>query len=254
MGSGRSRHVGVGAALVLATVMVGACGPAVPAQPPGSPGAATIPNIDASLLRYTCDRFPFGAEVLDITSSDELANTPEAAALRVHLAGPGPDIDFLPDHGWTLVGTDATEAEFVTVTDGDPGMLNVLLERGEAGWKVSGWGQCRPARMLPDGLGSADWWLPPGQPAPGPDTRTFEALVMERACASGRPADGRIVGPDVVGVNDVVLVTFAVRPLEGGQNCPSNPASRVTVDLGEPLGNRTLRDGGTLPPREPVEP
>jgi hypothetical protein len=77
---------------------------------------------------------------------------------------------------------------------------------------------------------------------------------MERACASGRPADGRIVGPDVVGVNDLVLVTFAVRSLEGDQNCPSNPASRVTVDLGEPLGNRTLLDGGTLPPREPVEP
>ena len=77
---------------------------------------------------------------------------------------------------------------------------------------------------------------------------------MERACASGRPADGRIVGPDVVGVNSLVLVTFAVRPLPGDQDCPSNPPSRVTVDLGEPLGTGTLLDGGTLPPREPVAP
>ena len=72
---------------------------------------------------------------------------------------------------------------------------------------------------------------------------------------SGRPADGRIVGPDVAGVNDLVLVTFAVRPLGGDfQTCPSSPASRVTADLGEPLGTRTLLDGGALPPREPVEP
>ncbi len=142
----------------------------------------------------------------------------------------------------------------MTVTDGDPAMMVVMVEQGEAGWTVSGWGQCRPTRVLPDGLGNADWWLPEGEPKPGPATRTFEALVQERACASGRPADARIVGPDIVGVNDLVLVTFAVRPLEGGQNCQGNPASRVTVDLGEPLGGRTLLDGGTLPPREPVAP
>ena len=241
------------AALSLAAVVAVACSPAAPT--PGSSAAPnTIPNPAVSFMRYACGRFPFGAEVLDVTRDDELANTPEAAALRAHLAQPGPDFDSLPDRGWTLVGTDATGAEFVAVTDGDPGMVNVLVAPGGAGWKVTGWGQCRPTRVLPDGLGSADWWLPEDRPKPGPNTRTFEALVMERACASGRPADGRIVGPDVVGVNSLVLVTFAVRPLEGDQNCPSNPASRVTVDLGEPLGNGTLLDGGTLPPREPVAP
>lgn len=239
---GRASRTGAVAALAITAFMMVGCGPAI------------VPSVAPDLLRYTCGRFPFGPEVLDITSSDEVADTPEAAALRTHLAGPGPDIDFLPDHGWKLVGADATGAEFVSVSDGDPGMVNVLLERGQAGWRVSGWGQCRPSRLLPDGLGSADWWLLPGEPRPGPATRTFEALVSERACASGRPADGRIAGPDVVGVNLLVLVTFAVRPLEGVQNCQGNPASRVTVDLGEPLGNRTLLDGGALPPREPVEP
>lgn len=243
------------AVMAVAAILVGACGPATPSPTPGSQAPPnTIPDPGLAFLRYTCGRFSFGAEVLDITSSDELANTPEAAALRAHLAQPGPDTDFLPDHGWKLVGTDATGAEYVTVTDGDPGMANVILERGEVGWKVSGWGQCRPDRLLPDGLGIASWWLPPGQPMPGPATRTFEALVSERACASGRPAAGRIVGPDVVGVNLLVLVTFAVRSLEGIQTCPGPPPSRVTVDLGEPLGDRMLLDGGALPPREPVEP
>ena len=120
-GSGRSRRVhGL------------ACGPATPT--PGSSAAPnTIPPAGVAFLRYACGRFPFGAEVLDITREDELANTPEAAALRAHLAQPGPDFDSLPDRGWTLVGTDATGAEFVAVTDGDPGMVNVLVARGGAG-------------------------------------------------------------------------------------------------------------------------
>ena len=210
--------------------------------------------MDAAALRYTCGGFPFGAEILDVTRTDEDANTPQAAALRAHLAKPDPDIDILPDQGWKLVGTDADRAEFVTVTDGDPAMVQVTLEPGAAGWKVVGWGQCRPDRLLADGFGNADWWLPADRPEPGPGTQTFQAMVRERECASGRPADGRIVGPDVVGVNSLVLVTFAVRSQRGAHTCQGNPASRVTVDLGEPLGGRTLLDGGTLPPRQPVEP
>jgi hypothetical protein len=47
---------------------------------------------------------------------------------------------------------------------------------------------------------------------------------------------------------------FAVRPLPGGQDCPSNPPTRVTIDLGQPLGDRTLLDGGRLPPGDPAQP
>jgi hypothetical protein len=241
------------AALGLAAVVAVACGPAAPTPGPSS-APNTIPNPGVAFLRYACGRFPFGAEVLDITRSDERAATPAAAALRAHLAISGPDFERLPDHGWTLTGQDATGAQFVAVKAGDPGLWAVEVEPVGDAWTVSGWGDCRPTRVLPDGLGSADWWLPDDRPKPGPDTRTFEALVTERDCASGRPADGRIVGPDVVGVNSLVLVTFAVHPLAGVQTCPSNPATRVTVDLGEPLGTRTLLDGGTLPPREPVAP
>ena len=253
MAGARGRRVGHMAALGLAGVVAVACGPAAPA-PVSSAAPNTIPNPGVSFLRYACGRFPFGAEVLDITRTDERAATPIAAALRAHLAASGPDFEWLPDHGWTLVGEDTTGAEFVAVTGGDPGMAFVAVESAGGTWTVTGWGTCRPTRVMPDGLGSADWWLPGDRPTPGRDTRTFEALVMERNCASGRPADGRIVGPDVVGVNSLVLVTFAVRPLEGVQTCPSNPASRVTVDLGEALGTRSLLDGGTLPPREPVAP
>jgi hypothetical protein len=107
-------------------------------------------------------------------------------------------------------------------------------------------------RVLPPGLGSATWVMAdPG--AIGRDTVVFDALVTERDCASGRPSVGRVVGPDILDLADAVLVTFAVRPLPGGvQTCQGNPATRITVSLPSPLGDRQLLDASTLPPREPL--
>ena len=237
--------------LALATASLVACaGP--PAGPPGG-SAAAIPLGNVSLLRYTCGRFPFGADVFDQFQGAEHDATPAAAALRSHLAKPGPDIDFLPDSGWTLAGMDGRGAEFV-VRGGDLGMKVVSVEQGPQGWAVTGWGDCSPRRILPAGLAAASWVLDPAQPVPGRTTRTFEALVTETDCASGQSSVGRVVGPEVLGVNDLVLVTFGVLAREGIQTCPGNPATRVTVDLGEPFGTRTLRDGGRFPPGDPARP
>lgn len=237
-------------ALVL-TLLAAACAPSAPVSDSAS-GDGAIPPVAATDLRYTCGAFAFGPDVLVMAGQAELADNPVAAALRAHLTQRGPDIDFLPDHGWILAGMDASSAEFVTL-GGDKGMKVVTLASGPAGWQVTGWGDCQARRVLPAGLGDADWVLVPGQPPIGPDTRTFQADVTERACASGRSSEGRIAGPEILAIADQVLVTFAVRPFGGGvQTCPSNPPTRVTVDLGEPLGDRVLRDGGTLPPRDPT--
>jgi hypothetical protein len=87
---------------------------------------------------------------------------------------------------------------------------------------------------------------------PGPTTQIFDALVTERACASGRNLTGRLVGPIVVPTADMVLVFFGVHPLPANQDCPGNPPTRVPVDLGQPLGSRELRDGGHLPFGNPM--
>jgi hypothetical protein len=194
--------------------------------------------------------------MLDRQGGDEAAANPAAAALRGHLAKNGPDIDFLPDRGWSLAGMDASGAEFVT-EDGDLGMKMVSLRSADLGpWIVTGWGDCQPQRVLPPGLNDASWTLDPAEPRPGPDVQMFTALVTERECASGQSSEGRVVGPDILALGDEVLVTFAVRPLRGDtQTCPGNPVTRVTVDLGSPLGDRQLLDGGTLPPGDPtIEP
>ena len=148
------------------------------------------------------------------------------------------------------MGQDATEAEYLA--SGDTGLATVIvaLEGGE--WRVVGWGQCHPSRVLPEGLNEAEWVLADPD-AIDPATTTFEALVTERECASGESSEGRIVGPDILAAGEDLLVTFAVRPLEGDAfTCQSNPPTRVTVTLPEPLGDRRLLDGSTLPPREPI--
>jgi len=237
------------AVVVLAAGIVGCGG----AGPSGSAGSAA-PSNDPLALRYTCGRFNFGPEILGQGPGNaERDPNPAAEALRMHLAMPGPENDFLPDTGWMLVGIDAQGAEFVAI-EGDLEMMMVSVENGPAGWKVGGWGGCQPRIVLAQGLGPAEWHFDSAAAVPGPETQVFDALVTEMNCASGRPADGRIVGPEVVASEGVVLVMFAVRPLPGGQNCPSNPSTRVTIDLGEPLGDRALLDGGRLPPGDPAQP
>ena len=166
-------------------------------------------------LRYVCGTFPFKPDLLTAgAGTAELEATPLAEALRTHLAMPGPDIDFLPDSGWHLVGMDLQNAELLTVA-GELGMITVGLSNTGNGWKVTGWGDCQPRVVLPPGLASAEWAFDPDKRLPDADDRTFDALVTEMACNSGEPADGRIVGPQLVKSADTILVIFAVRPARG---------------------------------------
>lgn len=53
-----------------------------------------------------------------------------------------------------------------------------------------------------------------------------------------------------IDADDSVTVTFAVRPRLGAQECPSNPETPFVLELPEPLGDRSLRDGSSVPPRD----
>lgn len=229
-------------------VLAASCGPSSTSSS-GSP-PDEVPQL---ALRYSCGEFPFGPELLEAGPGNaEQGLDPAAAALRAHLAQPGVEIDWLPDAGWHRTGMNDRLAEYIAVDD--TGVKFVSVELQDAGWQVGGWGECTPRVALPAGLGPAEWAFDPDQPRPGPDTEVFDAMVTELSCNSGKPADGRIVGPEIVRSETTVLVIFAVRPRPGVQDCPSNPATRVTVDLGEPLGDRELLDGGRLPPGDPGEP
>jgi hypothetical protein len=107
-----------------------------------------------------------------------------------------------------------------------------------------------PSESDPAGIGRASWALPTDEEI-GPDTVQFTALVTERACASGRSSEGRIIGPEITYTDEAVIVTFQVRGLSGGQDCQGNPSTATQVTLEEALGDRRLLDGDSDPPREP---
>jgi hypothetical protein len=210
-------------------------------------------SIDIEELSYTCGSFPFDPAVINAGPGDaELGPEPLAVALRSALSAPDHG-GFLPQSGWYLAGEDGQRAEFVAV-GGANGMFVVSLEASPDGWRSTGWGDCMAQVRLADGLHPAVWSLDPGAPLPDASTQVFDALVTERACAGGRSADGRVVEPWVAADPEQVVVVFAVVASEGMPTCPSNPASRVTVDLGEPLGERILLDGGRFPAGDPAEP
>ena len=82
-------------------------------------------------------------------------------------------------------------------------------------------------------------------------------LVWEQACSNGSPATGRISTPVVQYAATTVTITLGVRPLEVAPGtlltCPGPPGTPATMNLAEPLGQRTLIDGGLLPP-DPTSP
>ena len=105
----------------------------------------------------------------------------------------------------------------------------------------------------PTGEGGPATWTHDPAAEIGPDTTAFTAWVTETDCVSGQSSEGRIIGPDIQLASDSIVVTFRVRPVSGSGAvaCPGNPPTPVTVRLSEPLGDRTLLDGGREPPTEP---
>jgi len=111
-----------------------------------------------------------------------------------------------------------------------------------------------PAAQVDGALGAASWWLDPTFPRPTPDSVSIHGLVLEEACASGKTPEGRIETPLVNLSETTVTVTIGVRPLPGTQDCQGNPPFPFTFDLPEPLADRTLLDGGEVPPRDASKP
>ena len=90
--------------------------------------------------------------------------------------------------------------------------------------------------------------LNPDSP-PDPASTAIELLVTERGCANSREMGDALKGPQVIETDDAVLVAFAVIPIAGTVTCPGNPSTPVTIELAQPLGQRTLYDGLYYPPK-----
>ena len=250
-------------------VLVVACGPApatetVPPAPSGSSPAPTSSALaplitpsasaDSSSVLLSCggdERFP--AAALAGVGLAEFENDAAAAVLKSIIAEAA-EPDLFPDHGWHRVAAGPGGVVFVAPGPGDPAWVMVEAAPGPDGWSVDAYGACNTQPVLPEGVGAADFWLDPAAPPPGPDATTLQGLIRERSCAGADPPDGRIQPPVVVFDEASVVVTVTVRQRPGVQDCPGNPAVPITIELGQPLGDRTILDGSVFPPRDASEP
>jgi len=245
----------VGATLFLGLALGGCASGAEPTGPP----AAEVPPIAPALgdVRYSCGDQPgFLPSFVDRPANAELEDHPSAVALRAAIAQAGPDIDMLPDSGYWLASRDDRIAQYLArdPRGDDADFVYASIERDGARWRLGGWGDCRPEIVL-EGMSLATWVLDPDAPFPAADATTFAALVSERTCTNGQPMGGRLRPPSISYDPTSVVVVFAALPLIGDAfTCPSNPATRVVVELREPLGARDLLDGAFFPPAQPIAP
>ncbi len=266
------------AAAVLSLLLVVACGQAPatdsPSSPPGSASTTTAPSTatgpeptpsapvpvitpptsdDPASILLTCggeERFPSAA--LAGIGLAEFENDAAAAVLKSIIAESA-EPDIFPDHGWHRVaagpGGVVFVGPFVAPGPGDPAWVMVEAAPGPDGWTADAYGACHAQPVLPDRIWHADFWLDPAAPPPGPDATTLHGLIVERACASGQPPNGRVQAPVVVYDEHAVTVTVTVRETPGGADCPGNPEVPITIELEQPLGDRVILDGSVFPPR-----
>ncbi len=223
-----------------------------PASNPVDPGPLITPPIspDPSSILLTCggaERFPSAA--LAGVGAAELEDDAPTAVLKSILAEPA-DPDIFPDHGWHRVAVGPGGVLFVAPGQGVP-WVQVAATPAADGWTADLYGECHAQPVTPDGIGLADFWLDSAAGRPGPDATTLSGFIHERSCASGKPPNGRIQAPMVVFGEGSVVVTVTVRQRPGAQDCPGNPdTTRITIELGQPLGDRVILDGSVFPPRD----
>lgn len=82
-----------------------------------------------------------------------------------------------------------------------------------------------------------------------PEMTTFTALVGGPACAAAGDEPTRDATPQVSVTPDAIVVTVLVDLGDADRVCVDIEPTPVEIDLGEPLGNRELVDGGDLEER-----
>lgn len=192
-----------------------------------------------------CGGLPFPRTALRRARGFERRDTPLARTLRRFLRrnarGIGQDRT-----GWFLLVRRGRVAEVASKAyEGEYGHMTFRRRGGR--WKWTGSGGCFPAAWH-DGLEASGWERRRPQAPLDPAATRIPVFVHEDACASGREARGRVEPPLVHYGRGTLTVTYFIRPPTGGQTCQGNPPTRATLVLDEPVGDRVLRDGGSVPP------
>ncbi|WP_170131556.1 hypothetical protein [Quadrisphaera granulorum] len=87
----------------------------------------------------------------------------------------------------------------------------------------------------------AFWYLPAGWTA-DPTATSIEVTVDSPQCASGVNPGERMAPPQVEVTDTQVRIAVSTYILKGPQTCPGHGTAPLVVELGQPLGDRTLVD------------
>jgi hypothetical protein len=255
----------VGLILAAALALVGLAGCAAsPAPTPvndQSPDVSIMPEVleppaaGTADGRLTCGGRTFPISALGAPTGAERAVGPEFDALRAALVTFATEFPGSDTWTWRLADKDENGALFVAEVDAQarPGWASVEVTAGANGWRFDGMGQCSPVVVLSAEFRSAIWILDPAFAAPASGSTELQVLVWERDCSSGSSASGRMSVLSIEYAPATVTIIVGVRGLGGNQTCPRPPGTPALLRLTEPLGARTLLDGGKWPPAPPSE-
>ncbi len=185
----------------------------------------------------------------------EEGTTPAEIALRSILTDPQLGWLGYPPSGWRLVSEDAELAVFVS------GQLSTQIDQlqflsvaqNEGVWKWNGSGSCQLRSVLPEGE-VVTWDLAREQPALDEDTRFIRINLGAGGCASGASQNDRARKPVFRQLGRKLLLTMSIEPMPPGiYTCIGVIDPPMRVRLPGRLGNRTLFDGASYPPRSASE-
>lgn len=223
-----------------------------------SPRPSAIPATAGEGERlWSCDgRAPgFPISVLDGPAGVETMEGPVFDGLRRAIETMRPEFEYdlredrphlLP---WLLAFEGRNRAVFL-VQRQDERYSVMFVEREGASWDFSGYmDPCALRPLITHEHGEAVWRVKPDSPVSSAST-SVQVQVMERECASGKKATGRIETPIVDYGEDAITVTIPVRRVRGGADCQGNPWTPYVLELDEPIGDRVLLDSGPWPPEQ----
>lgn len=241
----------VGLAGITVALLLTGCG-----GTPDTGGAGSTPTPTADGSTVNCGGSVYDPEAL--ADAPPVSSLPEGPAGAVDDAG-APAFD--PSLDWKVAHQSDDRVDLVRELDepvdklgGDvrthaSRTLELITDAGNVadGWLLTSSSRCAQ-RLVTDGdLGDADLAL---AEAPSPDATSIDLLVVERACASGQSAEGRVELVELAETADEVQLRIGVRPRDAdGADCQGNPGTPFTVELSDPLGDRDIVDASVVPPR-----
>lgn len=237
----RLRNLGLKVLVAIVAVGVSACGDA-------ARNTQAVPPSEQSLMT-SCGPVDIPGPDLLAFPREPLSAENQAALDSVLELGELETVIFA-EVEWSLVSASRNELTFIG--RGEEGHSYMKLARSGGEWRYTQAGTCSLTATA-KGWSSVLWVLDPDV-APDSSSSELSILIVERECNSGQPPVGRDVETLVVPSPSQLRIHVFLEPrrtdLGFDQTCLSNPWYPVVIDLGEPLGDRTLLDGMEIPPIE----